>query len=232
MGRGLLNATVGAALALSLAVAGCGGSSSTSSSTQAANASRTSTAPPAATTAATPPTGTSATTPATTGTQASKSRAKEPAAAPALVVSSPVLKADLPIPTRYTCRGANESPPLNWRRIPKGTAEIVLFIAAVGEEESNGEPPIYWAVAGLPPASKGLAAGKLPPGAVVGRNSTGKSGYSVCPRQSNGGVQHYLVAVYALKHTVSAKPGFDATALLQGMSRSVVASEGLTAFTG
>jgi phosphatidylethanolamine-binding protein (PEBP) family uncharacterized protein len=230
MGR-LLNATAGSALILGLVATGCGDSSSKSSSTQTTSANRASTAPPAGTSLTTPPAGTGATAPTPAGTQASKSPPKGHAAPAAIIVSSPVLKATLPIPTRYTCRGADESPPLSWKRIPKGTAELALFIADQEEKGQNGEPPIYWAVASLPPTSKGLAAGRLPAGAVVGRSSTGKSGYAVCPRQSNGGVQHYLVALYALRHRVPAKPGFNATAFLEKVSDSTE-SEGLTAFAG
>jgi phosphatidylethanolamine-binding protein (PEBP) family uncharacterized protein len=206
MGR-LLNVTV-SALALVVLVAGCGGSSSTSqpSSTQTGNVSRSSSVAR---------TSTSATTPAATGTTAtdthtSESPSKEPKITIAL--SSPALEGKArKIPARYTCDGADVSPPLNWNAIPPHTAELVLLVVDLNESAPAGGPLISWAVAGLRPTLKGFATGALPAGAIVGRNSLGQSRYSICPPK--GGTHDYLASLFGLEHPVSVKPGFDAYTL-------------------
>jgi phosphatidylethanolamine-binding protein (PEBP) family uncharacterized protein len=216
MGR-LLKIAVSAALMSMLTLAGCGGSSSTSrsSSSTATSASQT--------------------TPAATGTQTS---AAAPNAAQTsktehfpkitLRVSSPVFGAGSEIPVRYTCDGAGMSPPLHWGVIPKGTAELALFILG-NDGESADNPRIYWAVAGLQPTLKGVSAGRLPPGAIVGRNSLGQSGYTICPAKGHG-LRHYAVALLALPRSIAVPPGFNANALFERMKHTAEYG-GLTGFT-
>ncbi|HYM46345.1 MAG TPA: YbhB/YbcL family Raf kinase inhibitor-like protein [Solirubrobacteraceae bacterium] len=212
MGR-RLNATVGGALALALVLAGCGGSSSSSksqsSSAPAGSASQSSSSAQ---------TGTSATAPAPTGAQKPKSSVpKEHLPTVSIEMSSPTIKNRQALPARYTCDGADVSPPLRWSAIPKGTAELALVVTSFSLE-GHGEEKIQWAVAGLQPTLKGLAAGRLPAGAVVGRNGLGQSRYSICP--SKGHVQHYAVILYALPHPVSATPGFDAKAFSKAAEKT------------
>jgi phosphatidylethanolamine-binding protein (PEBP) family uncharacterized protein len=80
----------------------------------------------------------------------------------------------------------------------------------------------------LHPTLKGISAGKLPPGAIVGRNSFGQSRYTICPSKS-GGLQHYAVALLAVQHSVSATPGFSANALFEAVKHTAEYA-GLTGF--
>src|ERR1017187_7563044 len=77
-----------------------------------------------------------------------------------------------------TCDGADRSPALKWRGIPANAAELTLFVLDL--QPVNHKLFFDWAVAGLSPKLKGLEAGRLPPGAVVGRNGFGHTGYSIC----------------------------------------------------
>ena len=43
-----------------------------------------------------------------------------------IVVESPVLKANQPIPRDYTADGRNMSPPLTWSNLPAGTKELAV----------------------------------------------------------------------------------------------------------
>jgi phosphatidylethanolamine-binding protein (PEBP) family uncharacterized protein len=221
MGR-LLKATVSGALMTTLALVGCGGSGSTSrSSSTATSASQTASA-------------------ATAGTQASSSTPNNEQAHKAgkppeehtpkitLLVSSPVFREGSKIPARYTCDGAGTSPPVRWGAIPHGTAELALFVLNLNSPP-GGKPLIYWAVTGLHPTLKGISAGKLPPGAIVGRNSLGQSRYTICPSKSDG-LQHYVVTLLAVQHSVSATPGFNANALFETMKHTAEYG-GLTGFS-
>lgn len=99
--------------------------------------------------------------------------------------------------------------PVEWSRIPHGTDELALFI--IGLRPFHGSFYFAWAVAGLKPSSHGISAGRLPPGAVVGRNSLGDAGYSICPPK--GRRETYYVKILALPRPLNARPGFDAMTL-------------------
>jgi phosphatidylethanolamine-binding protein (PEBP) family uncharacterized protein len=147
----------------------------------------------------------------TSAPQARTSTSAEPLPAVSIDVTVPILLKTplLGIPERYTCDGADVSIPVRWSGIPHGTAEFALFV--VGLRLTHGELSFAWAVMGLGPTSHGIPAGRLPPGAVVGRNSSGGRGYSICPPP--GRRETYYVKVLALPHSLNAAPGFDAGTL-------------------
>lgn len=113
------------------------------------------------------------------------------------------------IPGRYTCDGTDISFPVRWSGVPRGTAELALF--ASGLLPIHGESSFVWAIMGLKPTSHGISAGRVPVGAVVGRNSLGKTGYSICPPK--GRRETYFVQLLALPRPIHAMPGFEANAL-------------------
>jgi phosphatidylethanolamine-binding protein (PEBP) family uncharacterized protein len=109
------------------------------------------------------------------------------------------------IPARYTCAGAGISPPLSWQNVPVKAAELVLFVIDASSSGSTGA--IRWILAGIDPGSTGVAAGKLPPGAIVGTNTAGKAAYSpICP--AHGNTDTIQIVIYALKKTIPLNPGF------------------------
>jgi phosphatidylethanolamine-binding protein (PEBP) family uncharacterized protein len=200
---GRLGAIVAPALALAVAFGGCGGSSgpksspepergpSTAPAAAAASASSTPTGPPP------PPATINATIPVLTGSRGTTRT----------------------IPARYTCDGANVSLPAQWSNIPHGTAEIVIFLLDL--RPIHGKAFFDWAVAGLSPTSHGFPAGSLPPGAVVGRNSYGDVGYSICP--AKGVEEDFAMRVLALPHRLAATPGFEAEAFYNEAEKAPLA---------
>lgn len=168
MHTGLRSTALGGVLmaALALMLAGCGGSSSTqSSSSTAASATPTLTL-----------TLTAASSTATETTTSSTTTSEKVPNINIQLASS--VKLD-PISAHYTCDGANISPPISWDHVPSNTAEIDLFLFNLAPV--NGKLFASWAVAGLSPKLRGLSAGQLPAGAIVGRNSHGQAAYSLCP---------------------------------------------------
>ncbi len=112
------------------------------------------------------------------------------------------------LPATYTCDGKGTSPALRWQGVPQGTAELVIFTMNIQPVE---EKLFFdWAVAGLSPDLTEVEAGKLPRGAVVGRNSFGKAGYEICPPS---GAETYMFTVFALPEKLSPSQGFDPSAL-------------------
>jgi len=191
-------------LALTLALAGCGksspGSTSKAPTTSVATAS-TNTTP---TTASTP----------------------TPQEAPILEIPLRSSVKVEPISSRYTCDGADISPPITWTMIPPHTAELDLFVFTQGGTAATRLA--NWAVAGLKPSLRGLSAGKLPPGAIVGRNGYGQTRYSVCPPK--GTRARYLIHLFALPRSVPVKPGFEPRSLEQSFL-TMPLPEGLLRFT-
>ncbi len=112
------------------------------------------------------------------------------------------------LPATYTCDGKGTSPALRWQGVPQGSAELVIF--AMNIQPVEGKLFFDWAVAGLSPDLTEIEAGKLPKGAIVGRNSFGKVDYEVCPEGSG---ETYMFTVFALPKKLSVAPGFDPSAL-------------------
>jgi phosphatidylethanolamine-binding protein (PEBP) family uncharacterized protein len=144
-------------------------------------------------------------------------------------LSSPVLspgpESSLLLPTTYTCKGKDSWPSLSWTGVPSDTAELDLLVMNL--ESQDGRLFFDWAVAGIKPDLSGLEAGALPPGAVVGRNSLGKTGYSICPADPG---EIHIFALYAVPQELSADRGFD-PAELRKRVQSVSHSVGLLAAT-
>jgi len=110
------------------------------------------------------------------------------------------------IPAQYTCAGAGISPPLSWQHVPAHAAELVLFV--IDDNSSGSTGGIRWIVGGISPSSTGVAAGKLPPGGIVGTNTAGKAAYSpICPAHGKSDTIEFVM--YALKKTIPLSPGFQ-----------------------
>jgi phosphatidylethanolamine-binding protein (PEBP) family uncharacterized protein len=119
---------------------------------------------------------------------------------PRLLISSPAIGQT--IPALYTCAGKDISPPLHWGNIPRGTAELALFLLNLGHAEpaaggaTQAKLTVAWTVRGLSPTLTKIAAGKLPAGAIVGSHR-----YRICPPK--GGTGQYLFRLYALPSRLS-----------------------------
>ncbi len=198
------------ALAAALAAGGCGGSSTQSSPSS-----------PAASSAA------KSQTPPVPGSANALERSSLPPPhapnrsehAPSASISASIpglLGAERQIPKNNTCDGADTSLPVQWSKLPSGTAQLALFVLNL--KPVNGKLFFDWVVAGLSPTLGGISAGALPPGAVVGRNSSGSVGYSICP--ATGSREVYVVRVVALPHRIAVHSGFDVQTLYTEVERS------------
>jgi len=129
------------------------------------------------------------------------------------------------LPAQYTCDGKSTSPALRWGGVPQGTEELALF--AMNVQPVNGKLFFDWAVAGIDPDLGEIEAGALPKGAVVGRNSFGRSEYEICPE---GGGETYMFALYALPTKLSPGRGFEPLGFRKSVS-DVSHNAGLMAVT-
>ena len=124
---------------------------------------------------------------------------------------------DAPIDPKYSCKGANLSPPVSWSNVPEGTVEIAIVMT---DPDANGF--VHWAVAGIPPTAGQAAADAAIPGAIEGKNDFGDTGYGgPCPPT---GTHTYLMQVYALDKTTGLANGAAGADLIQAIEANATDS--------
>lgn len=96
------------------------------------------------------------------------------------------------LPERFTCDGADVSPPLVISSVPPGTVELALVMT-----DPDANRFVHWVVAGIAPTTTEIVEGTLPAGAVEGSTTNGSTGYyGPCPPK---GEEHtYELTLYAL----------------------------------
>jgi Raf kinase inhibitor-like YbhB/YbcL family protein len=113
------------------------------------------------------------------------------AAAAAFALTSPAFHSGATIPVRYTCDGANISPPLRWTAPPRGTRSLSLTVLDPDAPVAGGF--VHWRIARLAPGLRGLPTASH----AGGPNSTGGNGWTgPCPPP--GPAHHYRFALRAL----------------------------------
>jgi Raf kinase inhibitor-like YbhB/YbcL family protein len=211
------------ALGVVAVLAGCGGSSSKSASgastvTSATTASGSTTATSTQSTASSTPAQTSSnsSTTTTTTSASSTSGAAKPAVS-MVTLTSPAFKRGSKIPVRYTCDGANESPPLQWSNVPAKTAQLLLFVLDLA---GGPKGSVRWAVGDISPNVHSISANSIPASAVVGRNSLGKANWGgVCP--AKGKSHSYVFLLYALRKKLTLASGFPTTAIQRQLGGNI-----------
>ena len=94
-----------------------------------------------------------------------------------MTVSSPAFGNDQPIPAKYTCTGANVSPPLEFKGTPKNARSLAL---TVDDPDAPGGHFTHWEVSQIPPSTTSIAEGGH--AGVEGENGFGNTGYGgPCP---------------------------------------------------
>jgi Raf kinase inhibitor-like YbhB/YbcL family protein len=122
------------------------------------------------------------------------------------------------IPSRYTCDGDGEQPPLTWEGVPAGASALALV---VDDPDAPRGTFTHWVVLDLPVDTTGLDAGALPRGAVQAENSGGRTSYAPpCPPR---GVHHYRFTVYALASPTGLPEGAGLDAALRAVGSGALA---------
>jgi Raf kinase inhibitor-like YbhB/YbcL family protein len=90
------------------------------------------------------------------------------------------------IPTKYTCEGADVSPPLGWTNLPPGTKSLALIV----DDPDAPDPAapkmtwVHWVLYNIPLTTSALPEGAsaLPSGTQQGLNDWQRTGYGgPCP---------------------------------------------------
>jgi Raf kinase inhibitor-like YbhB/YbcL family protein len=129
------------------------------------------------------------------------------------------------IPTRYTCDGADQSPPLSWSDPPPGTKSLVLIV----DDPDAPDPAapkmtwVHWVLFNLPPATSALqaAVSVLPAGTGRGLNDWKRTGYrGPCPPI---GRHRYFHKLYALDTELKLEDTPTKAQVVQAMQGHVLA---------
>ena len=144
--------------------------------------------------------------------------------ATALALTSPAFHAGGRIPARYTCTGADLSPPLHWSHVPRRTRTFALRL---DDPDAPGGTFTHWTAWNF--GGTALAAGARL--RFEGTNSFGRIGYSgPCP--PSGSVHHYAFRLYALNVRLTLKRGATPAQFSTGLHGHVVASARLVGLYG
>jgi hypothetical protein len=142
-------------------------------------------------------------------------------------LTSPAFGSGRTIPTRYTCSGADHSPPLRFAGLPRGTKALALTLVDVTAHGFT-----HWTVWNLSPRVHGLTAGRLPRGAKYGTNDYGFVGYGgPCPPRGNK-AHDYVFALYAMKRKLPLANGAPPAAVKADIASAEFASARLGGLYG
>jgi hypothetical protein len=127
------------------------------------------------------------------------------------------------IAAKYTCDGADFSPPLEWSGSPAETKSLALIC---DDPDAPMGTWVHWVIYDIPPTATMLAEGitrekDLPGGGTQGVNDFRKIGYGgPCPP---GGTHRYFFKLYALDTMLGLKPGITKDQLLKAMRGHILA---------
>jgi Raf kinase inhibitor-like YbhB/YbcL family protein len=128
-----------------------------------------------------------------------------------LALTSAAFRSGDSIPTRFTCDGANHSPPLAWSGAPEKT---VAYALVVEDPDAPGGTFVHWVLYDLPARTTSLPEG-VPKGdtvAQVGGAQQGATGFKGTPGYGGpcpppGPAHHYHFRLLALDAKLGLAPG-------------------------
>lgn len=134
-------------------------------------------------------------------------------------ISSPAFKAGTTIPVKYSCKGDDISPPLEWSNAPDGTQSFALIF---DDPDAPAGTWVHWVVFNLSFETQALAENVvLPPDTRTGKNSWGKMEYGApCPPS---GTHRYFFKLYALDEAFSLAESVTKADLLSAMEGHILA---------
>ncbi|MFP3869356.1 MAG: YbhB/YbcL family Raf kinase inhibitor-like protein [Syntrophobacteria bacterium] len=151
----------------------------------------------------------------------------QPGAAPAgdvhITVTSAAFDQGGVIPSRYTCDGADISPPLAWSAVPEASRSLALIC---DDPDAPSGTWVHWVLYDLPAEVRELPENlpirkSLANGAKQGLNDFRRIGYGgPCPP---GGTHRYYFTLYALDEKLDLPPGVTKMQLLQAMHGHILA---------
>jgi Raf kinase inhibitor-like YbhB/YbcL family protein len=138
-------------------------------------------------------------------------------------VTSSAFQDDGLIPSKYTCDGADVSPPLQWDSVPEDTKSIAVIC---DDPDAPMGTFVHWVLFNLPAETRKLtenvpADETLPNGTKQGTSDFGRTGYGgPCPPS---GTHRYYFKVYALDSEIDLPAGARKPELLKALEGHILA---------
>ena len=127
------------------------------------------------------------------------------------------------IDAKYTCEGADISPPLAWSDLPAGTKSLVLIVDDPDAPDPKAPKMtwVHWVLYSIPPTATGLAEGvkkdALPAGTREGLNDWNRTGYGgPCPPIGRHRYFHKLYALDTVLPNLGAPTKAELEAAIKG----------------
>jgi Raf kinase inhibitor-like YbhB/YbcL family protein len=126
------------------------------------------------------------------------------------------------IPSKYTCDGADVSPPLKWGSIPDAAKSLVLIC---DDPDAPMGTWVHWVYYDIPAQTKGLPENvsldeRPASGGIQGINDFRRIGYGgPCPP---GGTHRYFFKLYALDTLLDLSPGATKKQVLKAMENHII----------
>jgi Raf kinase inhibitor-like YbhB/YbcL family protein len=130
-----------------------------------------------------------------------------------LSITSPAFPHNGMIPIKYTCDGADVSPPLSIGNVPEKTGSLALI---VDDPDAPMGTWVHWVVWNIAADTREIPENTVPPGALQGTNDFGKQKYGgPCPPS---GTHRYFFKLYALNAPLALKAGATKAQVEEAMS--------------
>src|SRR3990172_9628334 len=140
-----------------------------------------------------------------------------------MVLKSNALLNNETIPAKYTCDGANVSPPFSFSAIPVESKSLALI---VDDPDSPSKDFTHWIVFDINPLINGIEENSVPQGAVEGLSDFGEPHYGgPCPPS---GTHRYIFKLYALDTKLGLEKGVTKQELLSKIQRHILEETELT----
>ena len=132
-------------------------------------------------------------------------------------ITSSVFQQGGNIPSKFTCDGADTSPPLQIQEVPPTAKSLVLI---VDDPDAPSGLFTHWIIWNISPQASTIAEGSAPKG-VEGLNDFGKSRYGgPCPPS---GTHRYFFKIFALDKELDLPTGSKRAQLDAAMKGHVIA---------
>jgi Raf kinase inhibitor-like YbhB/YbcL family protein len=120
--------------------------------------------------------------------------------------------------------GQNINPPFKFTKIPQKAKSLALII----EDIDNPTICLNWVLWNISPSTKGIKIGKIPLGAIVGRNFLdSNSYYGFCPLQ---GRHNYSFTLFALDSMIELDPSASVSELFNEIYSHILEKAELTGY--